>query len=192
MIKDSGERSETWLPVVGYEGLYEVSNTGRVKSLRNSTRIKDRENGIMQQKFDTKGYLRVNLTKDKKSKALLVSRLVANAFIPKVDGFDEVGHNDDNKENNTVENLYWTNRSENLTHNGLHLRIRDLRQKKIGNVIKALSVPVIATNTATGETLRFSSMQEAQRNGFDCGKISLCCAGKRNSHKGYMWRKEND
>ena len=176
-------------PVVGYEGIYEVSSVGRVKSLRNDTRIKDKESRIMRQKFDGRGYLRVNLHKDKKCKSWLVSRLVAMAFIPNPYGYKQVGHDDDNKINNNVSNLYWTYPAENQTHNGLHLRTRDKRQRNIQKVIDALAMPVIAKSRDTGEELFFTSMREAERKGFDSGKISMCCAGKRASHKNYTWRK---
>ena len=181
---------EEWRKVPGYEELYEVSSIGRIRSLRPNTRIFDKENGIMRQKFDDKGYLRVNLHKDGKCKAALVSRVVAEAFIPNPNDYPEVGHDDDCKTNNTVENLYWTTRQENLTHNNLHLRIRDLRnQNGLKRVVDALAVPVIGTSICTGEEIYFSSMQEAARNGFDSGKISMCCSGKRRAHRGYTWRK---
>lgn len=180
---------EVWKPVVGYEGLYEVSNFGRVKSLIKNTRIFDKENKIMRQKKDAKGYWRVNLHKNQKCKAEIVSRLVAIAFIENPNGYKDVGHNDDNKNNNCVENLYWTFPAENLTHNNLHLKIRDKRQKNIFRVIEALSIPIIGTEIKTGKEIAFSSMKEAENKGFDSSKISLCCSGKRNSHKGYRWRK---
>lgn len=153
--------NEIWREIPGYEGLYEVSNTGRIRSLRPKTRIADKEGGIMRQKYDIKGYLRVNLHKEGKCRAELVSRKVAEAFIPNPNNYPEVGHDDDCKTNNAVENLYWTTRS----------------------------IPVVGTNIKTGEEIAFSSMQEASRNGFDSGKVSECCSGKRGSHHGYTWRK---
>lgn len=184
------ESNEEWRTIPGYDGLYEVSNAGRVRSLRSNTRIFDKEHGIMRQKYDSKGYLRVNLHKNGKCKAELVSRLVAETFIPNPNEYPEVGHDDDCKTNNTVENLYWTTRQENLTHNNLNLRIRDLRnQSGLQRVVDTLSVPVIGTNINTGEEIYFSSMQEAARNGFESGKISMCCSGKRSTHHGYTWRK---
>lgn len=182
--------NEIWREIPGYEGLYEVSNTGRIRSLRPKTRIADKEGGIMRQKYDTKGYLRVNLHKEGKCRAELVRRKVAEAFIPNPNNYPEVGHDDDCKTNNAVENLYWTTRQENLTHNGLNLRVRDKRSGDgIKRVIEALSIPVVGTNIKTGEEITFSSMQEASRNGFDSGKVSECCSGKRGSHHGYTWRK---
>ena len=183
--------NEEWRDVVGYEGLYQVSSIGRVKSLREKTRIKDKRDGIMCQKFDQRGYYRVNLHKDGKCKALLVSRLVAMAFIPNPNNLPQVGHNDDVKTNNTVENLYWTNSSENLTHNGLHLKIRDKRQKHIDRVINALSTPVICKDNL-GNEYWYSSMQEASRiTGAESGKISMCCNGLRKHHRNMEWRFAN-
>lgn len=118
-----------WKDIPGYEGLYQVDETGNVKSLRSNTRIRDKEQGIMSQKLDNKGYRRVNLSKDGVQKSELVSRLVAKTYIPNPNNYPEVGHNDDCKLNNSVDNLYWTTRQENLTHNDLHLKIRDIRSQ---------------------------------------------------------------
>ena len=128
-----------WKEIPGYEGLYEIDKFGNVKSLRKNTRIFDKETYIMKQKIDDKGYARVNLHKNGIQKSELVSRLVARTYIPNPNNYQEVGHNDDNKLNNNVKNLYWTTRQENLTHNGLELRIRDKRKENgIKRVIEAL------------------------------------------------------
>lgn len=200
-IKDSGNRrtfesgavrdmAEVWKPVVGYEKFYEVSNFGRIRSLRKNTRIKDNVNGIMRQKFDTRGYLRVNITDEHgKQKAELVSRMVAKAFIPNPNNLPVVGHNDDNKLNNTVNNLYWTDTKENNFHNGKFEKFIEAREKKKTKIARVLSKPIIGTNINNGEKIYFCSMQEAERNGFSSAKISLCCSGKRRMHKGYKWEK---
>ena len=183
---------EIWKAVVGYEGLYEVSNYGRVRSLIKKTRIRNKD-GLMKFKYDTQGYYRVNLTKNGKPKTELVSRIVAKAFIPNPDNLPQVGHEDDNRNNNSVSNLYWTDALENNHHNGKMARFQKKHNKKIGEISKTLSIPVIGTNIETGEEIRFDSMQEAQRNGFINGKISQCCNGIRKTHKGYTWRKvENE
>lgn len=180
---------EVWRDVVGYEGLYQVSSIGRVRSLRNKTRIVDKENGIMRQKFDCRGYLRVNLHKGGECKALLVSRLVAMAFIKNPYNYPVVGHMDDVKTNNSVGNLYWTTPRENNYHNGKMERFHELHNKKISQIADALSTPVVSTDIRTGEESFFKSMQEAsKRTGADSGKISMCCNGKRNSHNGMTWR----
>jgi hypothetical protein len=193
MIKDSGDRTEfeveEWKAVVGYEGMYEVSNKGRVRSLICGTRISDKSGRILRQKMDPQGYKRVNLYKDRKGKALAVSRLVAMAFVPNPDNYYEVGHDDDDKLNNNAKNLYWTCHKENAMHNGLHLRTRDKRQKKIKQIAEALSTPIIGTSIETGEDIYFPSMQEAEKAGFSSGHISQCCAGIRKKHGNYTWRK---
>ena len=183
---------EEWKPVVVYEELYEVSDMGRVRSKRQNTRIKDKENYIMRQKYDSRGYLRVNLTKNHRAKALLVSRLVAEAFIenPNPQKFSVVGHDNDIKEQNTVCNLYWTDQKENNHHNGKMERFQAAHREKISQIVAAISTPVVGKCIRTGKEVRYSSMQEAARNGFESGKISMCCSGKRKSHKGYEWRKE--
>lgn len=183
------EEIEEWRPVVGYEELYEVSNLGRVRSLREKTRIFDKENKIMRFKDDHHGYDRVNLNKDHKAKAALVSRLVAEAFIENPNNLPQVGHMDDVKKNNHVSNLYWTDSKENNHHNGKMERFQDKHNEKIGQIADALSKAVISTNILTGEEQMYKSMQEASRKtGSNSGKISLCCNGKRSHHNGYCWR----
>lgn len=183
---------EEWRDIPRYNGLYEVSSYGRVKSKRAKTRIVDKDSNIMREKFDSHGYKRVNLhTEDGKCKAELVSRLVAEAFIPNPDpiNFPHVGHDDDNKLNNHVSNLYWTNPTENNNHNGKMERFQKLHKEKIGIIAKKLSVKVTATSLDGSTTLHFDSIQEAARQGFDGGKISMCINGKRNNHGGYRWER---
>lgn len=109
--------SEEWRPVVGYEGLYEVSNKGRVRSL---DRIVDRKNGTarwpgrtLKPQLGSKGHYGVNLWRGKRSKTEFIHRLVAVAFIPNPDNLPLVRHFDDVKENNSVENLAWGTWSDN-------------------------------------------------------------------------------
>lgn len=112
---------ELWKNIRGYEGLYKISNQGRVMSL---PRTIYRSNGkshyirktILSPGIDSKGYLRVSLSKDKKAKTLKVHRLVANAFIPNEENKPAVNHMDLNKENNYVENLEWCTGKENTHH----------------------------------------------------------------------------
>ena len=170
---------EEWRPVVGYEELYEVSDMGRVRSKRKNTKIIDKENYIMKQKFDNRGYLRVNLTKDKKQKALLVSRIVAMAFVenPCPEKFNVVGHDNDIKTQNMSCNLYWTDTKENNFHNGKMDRFQ---------------MHLFLHHSLNCIEIKYNSMSDAKKDGFSSEKISLCCSGKRLSHKGYYWRKAND
>ena len=105
---------EIWKDVTGYEGLYQVSNLGRVKSLDRVIKGQHFEEKIMKLQTNN-GYKWLWLNKDGKRKAKRINRLVAEEFIPNPDNFPCVGHKDDipSKENNTVENLYWTTFEDN-------------------------------------------------------------------------------
>ena len=111
---------EEWRPAVGWEGLYEVSNQGRVKSLAKSWIS---ANGSVRTKEETpkavrknKGYLITTLHKQAKATTVSVHRLVADAFIPKIKGKSIVNHIDSNRSNNNVCNLEWVTTKENVTH----------------------------------------------------------------------------
>lgn len=103
---------EEWKWVVGYEGVYLVSNKGNVMSMpRPSARGK-----VLKPSLSTKGYLRICLSRDGVIKEATVHRLVAEAFIPNPQGKPEVNHIDGNKANNDVSNLEWVTKSENELH----------------------------------------------------------------------------
>lgn len=181
---------ENWKDAVGYEGLYEVSDQGRVRSKIQNTRIVDKQDFVMREKFDGRGYLRVNLHKDGKCKAELVSRLVANAFIPNPSKLPHVGHNDDVKTNNRANNLYWTNPAENNRHNGKLDRFHDAHRENISVIADKLSTKIRGVSLDGSQEMTFNSLQEAARSGnFDEGKISMCINGKRGKHKGYRWER---
>jgi phosphomannomutase len=115
---------EVWKDIVGYVGLYQVSNLGNVKSL---DKICGGRKGIVKGKpiatqDNGRGYINVCLNKDGQAKRVYVHRLVAEAFLPKENLKDCVNHKDGNKANNNLDNLEWVTRSENMQHaysNGL-------------------------------------------------------------------------
>lgn len=102
---------EIWKPIANYEGLYEVSNEGNVRSLnyRHTGKVQ-----VLKLSVNRYGYLQVNLhSKEGKQKTYKVHRLVAQAFIPNPNNLPEVNHKDENKTNNCVENLEWCDRKYN-------------------------------------------------------------------------------
>lgn len=99
---------ETFLSVPGYEGLYEVSNLGNVKSLRTGKLMKLSKNND--------GYLATSLTKNGKSRGFFAHKLVALAFLPNPENYNEVNHKDEDKSNNCVENLEWCSHKYNLNY----------------------------------------------------------------------------
>ena len=112
---------EEWRSVIGYEGLYEVSNTGRVRSvdrfivdsLGNRRFYKGK---IISLELSNSGYYFVDLTYKTKRKHFYVHRLVAEAFILNVDGLPAVNHKDEDKTNNNVENLEWCDYKYNINY----------------------------------------------------------------------------
>lgn len=101
------QTSETFLSVPGYEGLYEVSNLGNVKSLRR---------GKLMKPGKSHGYLRVSLRKDNKTQYFSVHRLVAIVFIPNPENLPYINHKDESRDNNCVENLEWCTAQYNNTY----------------------------------------------------------------------------
>lgn len=107
---------EIWKEIEGYNGFYSVSNYGRVKSNGGNCGSCIRKEKILSQSKTRDGYMKVRLMHKNKDKTMRVHRLVANAFIENPYNKETVNHIDGNKENNNVNNLEWSNRSEQLIH----------------------------------------------------------------------------
>lgn len=172
---------EQWKPVEGFEGLYEVSNLGEVKSLNYHRTGKEK---ILKPGKNGNGYFQVALRRDGKEKRLLVHRLVATAFIPNPMDFKQVNHRDEVKTNNCVENLEFCDAKYNANYG-----------TRMEKVAAALSKVVEASKYPDFRTikLRFASTNEAGRNGYDKGIVSRCCNGcyhreGNNKYKGLYWR----
>lgn len=119
---------EEWRPVVGYEGLYEVSSYGRVKSLcKYDSRNRFRDERILKLCADRLGYLKVGLCSNDKKKKYLVHRLVAQAFIPNPNNLPQVNHRDENPSNDNVDNLEWCDAKYNSNYGTRNDRIRTTR-----------------------------------------------------------------
>lgn len=109
---------EIWRPIEGYEGLYEVSNTGKVRSLdryvkNGHSSYKLHKGKVLSPAKDKNGYLKVNLSCNGKNNIIRVHRLVAQAFIENFDNLPEINHKDEDKTNNNVTNLEWCDRKYN-------------------------------------------------------------------------------
>lgn len=128
---------EEWKDVVGYEGLYRVSNFGRVKSLRRTATNGRRSvpERILKTHEVRDGYITVVLYKNKIPKRLSVHRLVATAFLQNKNNYPFVNHKDENKKNNHVENLEWCTREYNMNYGTVGKRIS---RKRFGTKRKYL------------------------------------------------------
>lgn len=157
---------EEWKTIEGYED-YQVSNLGRVKSLKYKTEkiLTPRQNKIKG------GYLYVILCRDGETKAFQIHRLVAMAFMPNPEDFIlEINHIDRNPENNSLDNLEWCTRQKNVEHSSnkvVH------QYDTSGNYIQSFESAKIAGETTS----------------IDPSAISKVCLGKRKTAGGYVWKR---
>lgn len=170
---------EEWRDIPGFEGIYQVSNLGRIKSLSrtlwNGNAFHQHQEIIMKPSLDCNGYYLVGLRKDKKYEYERVHRLVAKAFLPNPNGYRVVNHIDANRSNNHVSNLEWCTHKHN-THHAI----------KKGNMDKMMcKVRVVETGVV------YPSIHECARQlskyKTDCGHISDCLHGKLKSHAGFHY-----
>lgn len=169
-----------WRPVVGYEGLYEVSNDGQVRSLdmyvscgHGAKRLKPgRMKTIVR---NNRGYCCIMICHNGKTITRLLHRLVAEAFVPNTDNKPQVNHIDGNIENNSAVNLEWVSDNENKKHSDI----------KSGGTQRPKR-PVIVTDTKTSEVLSFGGLREAERTlGLDHRSALNVVSGKQRHTKGY-------
>lgn len=188
-------QKEEWKAVVGYEGLYEISSFGRVRSVPR----KGTNGGIIRPSFSNSGYLQTHLFKNGKEKTFQVHRLVATHFIENVNNLPEVNHKDENKTNNCVWNLEFCTRTYNenygtkkerstKNHNYKESSIKSALHHDYKEVGRKLSKPIIQKDMDGNEVRRWASNQEIKRTlNYSCGNISMVCNGKKPSAYGYIW-----
>ena len=188
-------KGEIWKDIAGFEGKYQVSNTGKVKSLERTVwngkgyyKIPEK---ILEGYDNGYGYLCVKLCKEGKRKQYRINRLVAQAFLENPQNLPEVNHKDENKYNNCVENLEYCNRSYNINYGtGNKRRAKKLAEKvaeELRNDLKR-SKPVIGINKVSGLILEFPSLMEAERQtGIANSNICACLKGRYKSAGGYTW-----
>lgn len=164
---------EIWKPIAGYEGIYEVSSFGRIRSV---------VNGLLLTSDEARGYLRVTLFRNGVRNRQPVHRLVAQAFIPNPCDKPSINHKDEDKSNNRVDNLEWCTPKENCNHGNRNKKI----SRRISKPVKQLS--------KTGDLLAvWNSMTIASEVlGISLSEISVCTREHHKSAGGYKWRYANE
>lgn len=161
---------EIWRDIEGFEGLYQVSNLGRVKRVTTGRVLKGCK--------DKDGYLRVKLCKNNVGCYKLIHRLVAQAFIPNHENKPQVNHIDEDKTNNMVSNLEWMTAKENSNHGTRNERTS-----------KKQSIPIIATNLKTGNSTEFYGTSECARQlGLNHSHITDVLKGRLKQTKGFTFK----
>ena len=182
---------ERWMDIKGYEGLYRVSNFGRVLSVsktfktgKNHSIVRTYPDTIMSPSKTKKGYLRVNLFKEGRLKAFQVHRLVAEAFIPNPNNYPEVNHINEVKDCNIVENLEWCTTRYNIEYS--------TGFSTIYNAIEKTKRPVVQLTLADDYVKEWPSITEACKAlRLNPANVCLCCNGKRNKCGNYKWKYKN-
>ena len=166
--------TEVWKDIQGYEGIYQVSSLGKVRSAK----------GLKSQRNNGRGYLQVELWKHNKGKAFYVHRLVANAFLKNERNFPTVNHKDGNKKNNCVNNLEWCTYS----YNNIHALKHGLRHSNRNNAHMSKRVEALKDGRVV---YSFPSMREAERQlHMSNGSVSKAII-KGWKFNGYEWRLVN-
>ena len=164
---------EVWKDIPSYEGKYQISNKGRVKSLpRNEKFCKRSEEVILKAFACGSGYQEVILRNNGKRKPKLIHRMVAEAFVPNPAGKGEVNHKDGNKDNNEHSNLEWVTPKENIKH-----AYDVLEHKRLGRKVLCVETKEV-----------FDSLKDAaDKKGLQLSLIWKCCNGKQHTTGGYHW-----
>lgn len=176
---------EAWKDIPGYEGLYQVSDHGRVRSLGRNCKSRNastqwKKPRVLTQEITIHGYCRVRLYDAKGiAKHHAVHRLVMGAFYGESDL--EVNHKNEIKTDNRIENLEYCSSKYNCNYGTRNNRVGEKNREK-------RSVPVLRISTG-GAVVEYASRKAAQlETGIDAGHIGQTCSGKRKTAGGYVWR----
>lgn len=165
---------EEWRDIIGYEGLYQVSNLGRVKSFLYHNGTNER---IIKPIRLKNGYYNVGLSKNKISKRIYIHRLVADAFIPNPNNYPVINHKDENPSNNCVNNLEWCTQKYNMNYG-------TLKEKQ-----KRESKSVLQYDLNNNFIKQWNSISDAEQklNITHCN-IVACLKHRRNNAGGFIWK----
>lgn len=168
---------EIWKDIKGWEGLYQVSNYGNVKSIHYPMER------ILKPATNIKGYKQVVLCKNYKTKSKLVHRLVASAFIPNPNNYPVINHKDEVEGNNHIDNLEWCSHNYNVNYGG-----RTRRATKSNTNHPNMSKQVGQYDLNMNLINIYPSTNECGRQGFLQSLVHKCCSGERNTHGGFIWK----
>lgn len=175
--------SEIWKSVEGYEGLYEVSNCGKVRSLSRRAGKVDIKGRILKPFLSRNGYLCVCLSKEGTTKTVGIHRIVATAFVPNPNGKETVNHINEDKNDNRADNLEWLTLQENI-----HYGTRAVRQRQ--SITESIGISVIQISSDGHNAIaRYDSISEAAKSIMAQPSDILNSISTGRKCRGYYWRR---
>lgn len=185
--------NEEWRDVVGYEGLYQVSNMGRVKSLERQSSTFCQKGTMCTYSVNEKickqhtvgGYLMVHLSNNNKKKLVRVHRLVAMSFMPNPNNYPQINHINENKTDNTLGNIEWCTCKQNNNHGTRNKRMSSTQRNDKKKSKRVLQYSL------NGELVKeWESICDAGRAGYNRQGVSRVCRGMKNYNTsgGYIWK----
>lgn len=187
--------NEVWKDIPKYEGLYQASNLGRIRSCARTiireNRIKQQFKGkILSPEDNGNGYLRLILYKNKKKNSEYVHRLIASAFIENYYNCEQINHIDGNKQNNNINNLEWCTKSYNIKE-AYRLGLKTAPKTMLGrkSYKNHLSKPVNQYDLQGNFIKRWHCINDVQRElNIFTGNITRVCKGEYKQTGGYIWK----
>lgn len=181
------EKKEIWKDIKGYEGLYQVSNLGNIKSLDRNINNHFVLGKQLKSYSGTSGYLFVRLSKNNKYKNFIIHRIVAETFIENPNNYNYVNHKDEDKINNNVCNLEWCSQKYNCNYGN---RNKKISQKNTNGKCSKRVEQYIKDGTYIRTWI---SLKQIQRElNYNIGNIGQVCLGNRITANGYRWKYENN
>lgn len=179
---------EIWKDIVGYEGLYQVSNLGNVKSLNYGKKGYEK---MIATKENSCGRLWVMLYKSGNAKPMQVHRLVGEAFIENPNKYPQINHKDENPKNNKVDNLEWCTASYNIKysmdrHPERYEKLRNTTTNRKGK-LKGLKINQISFDGHIEKEWQNSNTVKIET-GWSSSSITRCCRGERKTAYGFKWQ----
>ena len=174
---------EIWKDIKGYEGLYQASNLGHIRSIgyRQSSRVKNKDYYILSPGRDTSGYLNCVLFKNKIRKSYKVHRLIAQTFIDNPFNYTDVNHKNEIKDDNRIENLEWVTHKYNMNYGTFRERMKEKT--------RSINKHVIQFDLSGNMIKEWTSIREAAiNNNISVGNIINCCKGRCKTCGGYIWK----
>lgn len=191
-------KCEIWKPVKGFEGFYEVSTYGNVRSCDRTVFVhksgkehRATRKGKILKKWVAVEYYHVTFSKDGKIYAPFVHKLVAETFIPNPNELRTVNHKDENKLNNQVDNLEWCTQVYNRNYgHSEEKRLKSFMRSKESH--KTFMKAAVQCDMDGNAIKIYKPISDVEKDGFKYTCVINCCKGKRKSHKGYVWKYANE